>query len=153
MKRISLICLVVICLLLVGCGSKEVKEVKNLDNFQTLMLNADFSVNNNINNYQEYDYITGSYLAVKDGYTIEMVTYDNEDSAKKAYNNLTKKFKEMKASGATADTSKGANFQTYKMISNNYYMVTSRVDNTMMFTKAPLEYKDEIDKLYTDMGY
>ena len=152
MKRINLVCLAIICLLLVACGGGS-KNVSTLEKFKEITLNNDFSVNDNLNYYQNYNYITGSYVAANENYTIEMVTYKDKDSAKKSFENITNKFKEMRGSGATPKTSKGDNYETYKMVSNNYYMLATRVENTIIFTKAPLTYKDTVDKVFNDMGY
>ena len=153
MKKISLLLLFICCLLLTGCNSKETKEVKTLDDFQVSCNDNGFIVNNNIGNYSTVDYIKGSYIANLDEVTIEMVEYDSEENAEKAQDNQIKVFTNMKGSGAIIEKDKGANYYKHTMISNGYYMISTRVDNTLIFTKVTVDYKEKIDNIINALGY
>ena len=39
------------------------------------------------------------------------------------------------------------------MISNGYFMVTSRIENTLIFSKTPLANKEKVEAILTDMNY
>ena len=152
MKRISLVLLGFFCLLLTGCGG-ETKEVKTLKDFETSGTNNGFTVTDNLLSYNNAKYITGSYVAALDDTQVEMVVYDTEANAKKAQDNQIKSFKNIKSSGATGSSEKGENYYSFTLISNGYYMVTSRIDNTLIFSKTLIENKDKVTTLLDSLDY
>ncbi len=155
MKKISLCLLAIICLVLTGCGSKETREVKTLEDFKVAATNSGFTVTDRLSYYQSdnIDYITGSYLATLDDMEIEMVTYDSVESAKKTIQKHLKVFQTMKSPSMTGSKEKGANFEKHVVISNGYYLVTSRIDDTLIFSKTLLKNKESIEKILSDLGY
>ena len=136
-----------------GCAEKEEKTVKTLDDFQVACTNNGFTVTDNMNSYQNVDYITGSMLATLDNFTLEMVTYDKDESATKAQNKHIEAFKAMKGSGAAINKHKGKNYYRYDMVSNGYYMVSVRVDNTLIFSKSQVEARDKIESILNELNY
>ena len=62
-------------------------------------------------------------------------------------------FNLLKSTGASEKKDKGDNYYKYFLISNNYYMVSSRVDNTLIFCKTLLTNKEEVDKVLDELGY
>ena len=153
MKKISLCLLFVLCLFMSGCGSKEEKVVKTLNDFQVACTNNGFTVNDNMTNYQNISYITGSMVGTLEDITIEMVTYDTEESAKKTQDKHIDTFKTMKSSGTIVNKEKGKNYYKYDMISNGYYMVSVRVDNTLVFSKTKIDGKDKIVSILNELNY
>ena len=82
-----------------------------------------------------------------------MVTYDTTENAKKAQDSHIDIFKIMKGSGAVINKDEGKNYYKYDMVSNGYYMVTTRVDNTLVFSKTQATNKETIEKILNEMGY
>ena len=153
MKKIYLLLIIGIGLFLTGRTSNKSKEVKSLDDFNNASINNGFTVSDNMNTYQDKDYIIGASIATLGDITIEMVTYDNNESAKKTQDNHIDVFKAMKGSGAVMNSDKGKNYYKYDMVSNGYYMVSTRVENTLIFSKTQVENKDKIETLLKELGY
>ena len=82
-----------------------------------------------------------------------MVVYDTLDNAKKTQDSHIEKFKNVKSSGATGESAKGKNYDSFSLISNGFYMVSSRIDNTLIFTKTAVENKDKILTILDSLGY
>ena len=152
MKKISLFILVVFCLVLTGCNNKT-KEVHSLDDFEEACVSDGLTVNDNLVNYSDSSYITGAKIAKNDDITIEMVTYDSIDKAKEVQERQIDSFMTLKSTGAIIDKDKGKNFYRYSMISNGYYMVNSRIDNTLIFAKVLLDDKDTINNILDSIDY
>ena len=149
MKKIIIF---VLCLLLVtGCGNK-VKEVGSLDNFNYITTEKGLIVSDNISNYVA-DYLKGALVATNDNLSIEMIVYDTSENASKVQEGHLKSFANMKSTGAIAKKDTGKNYYKYTMITNGYYLVTSRIDNTLIFTKTLLENKEMVDSILENMGY
>lgn len=153
MKKVYLLLILSLGIILTGCTSNKSKEVKSLDDFNNVSTNNGFTVSDNMNTYQDKDYITGASIATLGDITIEMVTYDNNESAKKTQDNHIDVFKSMKGSGAVMNSDKGKNYYKYDMVSNGYYMVSERVENTLIFSKTQLENKDKIETILNELGY
>lgn len=154
MKKYYLLLSLFICLIFTGCGNAVTsKEVKNTDDFQTASSNNGFTVTDNMSTYQGQTYITNSMIATFNDITIEMVIYDTAESASKVQTNQIDGFNLLKNNSVTEKKIKGENYYKYFLISNNYYMVTSRVDNTLIFCKTLLPNKDKVDTILDELGY
>lgn len=153
MKKISLLFIVIFCLFLTACGEKEEKAVKELSDFSVISSNLGFTVSSNMESYSSVDYITDAMIANLDDVSIEMVIYDDEKNAIKAQDNQIDVFNNMKGSGANVENDKGKNYHKYTMITNGYYMVSSRVDNTLVFSRIPVGSKDNIENILEELGY
>ena len=99
------------------------------------------------------NYITGSIKCTLNDLTIEMVTYDNSDDASKIQTQHISSFMAIKGTAATANKDKGKNYYKFTMISNGYYMVSSRIENTLIFSKTPIANKETVEGIINNMGY
>ncbi len=145
-----------ICLfLLVGCTkeSKESKEVRSISDFENASINAGFSVSDNMNKYVGVNYITSAWVATLDDISLEMVVYTDTDNLKKVQDEQIESFKLIKNTATTEHKEKGSNYYKFWMISNGYYMVSSSVDNTLVFCKTPLGNKEKIEVVLDNLGY
>ena len=152
MKKIGLLFLGLFCLVLTGCGG-ETKEVKSLNDFEVTASNNGYTVSDNSSGYASVAYITGARKAVIGDLELEMVTYDSADSAKKAQDSHIKTFKNIKSSGATGENKKGKNYYSFSLISNGFYMVSTRIDNTLIFTKTDVKNKDKVLAVLDSLDY
>ena len=153
MKKFLVFC---ICLfLLCGCTkeSKESKVVRSVNDFENASIKAGFSVADNMGSYAGVSYITASKIATSGDISVEMVVYADSDSAKEVQDNQIESFKKIKNTATTENKEKGANFYKFWMISNGYYMVNSRIDNTLIFCKTPFKNKEKIEVILNELGY
>ena len=132
---------------------KRTKESITIDDFSTITSNNNFVVNSNMDNYKNIDYIVDSKKAILDGMEIEMVKYTDSDSAKKVQDGQIDSFNLLKNTGAYEEKNKGSNYYRYVLVSNGYYMISVRVDDTLIFSKTALENKEIIEKIYDQFGY
>ena len=153
MKKLYLLFIFALCIFMTGCASKEERTVKTLDDFWNASIHNGYIVNDNMINYEGFDYITGASIATQDDLKIEMVIYDNEKDAIKAQDGQIDTFKTLKGSGAVFNKEEGKNFYIYDMISNNYYTVSARVENTLVFSRAPVENKEKIETILKELEY
>jgi len=103
--------------------------------------------------YQNVDYIVGSKIAKYDDIEIELVKYTDSDYAKKVQDSQIESFNLLKSTGASEKKNKGSNYYKYVLISNGYYMISSRIDNTLIFCKTSLGNKGAVEKLFNELGY
>lgn len=151
MKKFKIVLMVMIVFLITGCASK-VKDVKSIDNFKNSAEEKDLIASDNIENYTA-DYINEAMIATRDDLEIEMIVYDNDENASKIQESHIKAFMNMKSTGSIIKKNKGKNYYKFTMISNGYYLVTSRIDNTLVFTKTLLKNKYIVDSILDKMEY
>ncbi len=152
MKKISLFIFVLCVFLLTGCNDK-VKEVKNISDFENASTTLGLNANSSMANYTNSDYITDAMKATKDNIEIEMIIYDTAESAEKVQNGQIDGFMGLKSANAIINKDKGKNYYKYSILSNGYYNVTSRIDNTLIFCKTKAENKDIIINLLNELEY
>ena len=150
MKKISLFFIGLFLLLVTGCGGN--KEVKSMDDFNKAASTNNLTVFDNMSNYSN-DYIKEAMVATSEDITLEMVIYDSSEHAKSVQDNQIEKFKNMKSSNTIIKKNNGDNYYKYTMASNGYYLVSSRIDNTLIFTKTLIKNKDIIDSVLDNLGY
>ena len=152
MKKIKILLIVLTLLLVTGCNTGKSKEVKSMNDFYNIATEKEFVVSDNMANYT-VDYIKEAMIATVDGISLEMITYDSEDNAIKIQNEHIKSFTNRKSANARIKKEKGKNYYKYSMISNGYYLVSNRVENTLIFTTTVLENKDKVDSVLDELGY
>lgn len=153
MKKIYLTFILILCIFISGCSNTS-KEVITNETFANNATSNNFTYEDNLTSYSNYNYILSAYIAkYNEDISIEFITYDTEDNAKKVQESQIKGFNTLKSTGAAETKDKGKNYYKYILISNNYYMISSRIDNTLVFCKTPLTNKDTVEKLITSIGY
>ena len=103
--------------------------------------------------YSSVDYILDSRKAVDGDTEIEMVVYIDSETADKALNYHISSFETLKSTAAAEKEKEGKNYHSYFLISNNRYMISTRVDNTLIFSKSMLENKELVEKIISELGY
>ena len=148
MKKILLIILV---LFMTGCGS--VKTATNVNNFENVALSKGFSTYKGSSEYDNVSYITEFSKVTLDDVVIEMVVYSDSEYADKVQQAHIEEFNLRKSTGAQIIKNKGNNYYHYSLVSNNRYMLSTRVDNTLIFCRVMLEDKNLVDSIIEELGY
>ena len=151
MKKIFL--LLVLVLFITGCSSNVTKPAKNVNDFETAAENKGFTVEKDCKDYDGVSYIY-EYGKIMTGESkVEMIVYSDSEKADAVQKTHIESFDLLKSTGAQAKKEKGKNFYHYSLISNNKYMLSSRIDSTLIFCKVDLADKDLIESLITELGY
>ena len=153
MKKISVYLLIIICLFITGCGSDKKKNAITLDEFESAAELEGFNVIDNMDGYVNVSYILESKVAKYDDIEIEMIKYSDSDYASQVQEQQVQSFNMLKSTGAFVEKEKGSNYYKYALISNNRYMISTRVDDTLIFAKVMLEERENIDKVINELGY
>lgn len=155
MKKMFICLLFVLCLFITGCGSNEEKVVATFNDFTTVLNENNFTVSDNTEEYtKKVDYILGARLAFFDeNLQLEMIEYKDLETAKKVQDGQIKNFALRKSSGAFEDVDKGKNYYMYTLISNDRYMISLRVENTLIFSQTLLANKETVEKVLNELGY
>lgn len=153
MKNLGIYLLIMMCFIMTGCGEPKTKEVITMDEFTTIATNNNFTVSDNNGEYEKVSYISDSKIAVLDDIEVEMITYTTNDYAEQVIEGHIENFNLLKNTGAHEKNTDGENYHRYFLVSNNKYMISSRVENTLIFCKTDLDNKETVDKLFEELGY
>lgn len=151
MKKINIYLLIIMCLFIGGCTSNKTKEPTTLENFSTELTNNNFQVV--LGDYSNIDYIIESRIGTINDIQIEMIKYTDSDYANKVHEEHIESFNLLKSTGAAEVKDKGKNYYKYSLVSNGYYMISSRIDDTLIFCKTSINNKSQVDSIYTKLGY
>lgn len=151
MKKLNIYLLIIVCLFMVGCTSNKTKETTTLEAFSTELTNNNFQVV--LKDYSSVDYIVESRVGTYNDIEIEMIKYTDSNYANQVHEEHIENFNLLKSTGAAEVKDKGKNYYKYSLISNGYYMISSRVEDTLIFCKTTIDNKDLIDSIYTKLGY
>lgn len=153
MKKLSIYFLIILCLFITGCGEDKEKVVVTTNGFDMVLTNKGFTVTDNMSTYSDADYILEAKKAVLDDIEIEFIKYSNSDYAKKVQDKQIENFILLKSTGAHEGKEEGNNYYKYFLVSNNRYMINTRVDDTLVFCKTMLEDKEIVEEVYNELGY
>ena len=140
---------IVICAITTGCIFYNLLDSKE---FKSHFEDLGYSITTN----EEPKYTADtSYVATKDGsnYDIEYYEFDTEVNAKKAYQNYKENISDYITSKAENTETTGAVFSKIITVSDNEYIIISRVKNTLIFIAGTNDVKEEIDDLLTEIKY
>ena len=153
MTRLSIFILIMMGLFITGCSNNKEKMVISSDKFVTVLSNKEFIVKDNMANYSDADYIIEAKKAVLDDIEIEFIKYSSNEYSKKVQDKQIDNFILLKNAGSRENKEEGKNYYKYFLISNNRYMINTRVDDTLVFCKTMLENKDTVNDIYNELGY
>ena len=153
MKKIGIYLLIIGVLFVTGCSNNTVKTAATLDDFESVLVEQSFTVSDNMKEYSGVDYVLESKKAIYDDIEIEMVKYTDSEYAKKVQDSQIESFNLLKSSGAAEKNFSGDNYHKYFLVSNNRYMISVRVENTLVFCKTLITNKETVDKVLNELGY
>jgi len=153
MKKIKLFLLLILVGGLLGCSSNEEKVAIDTTKFETTLINNGFATIDNSSTYKNETYILNAYKGTYQEVAIEFIEYSSSENAEKVLQKQIETFNLRKSTGASTTNQEGKNFHKYILISNNYYMISVRVDNTLVFSSTPLANKDIIENIFNSIGY
>jgi len=143
--------LLIFCTVLAGCGKKE---PINAESFNDIMTDKGYLVLDSAELYDaDTSILESSYIAVGDGYQIEFLEFKKEKDAKYSYGLNVEKFKSNKGSSHLSSSKDFFNYSTFNLTSDDHFYIVSRIDNTLIYSEAPEEFKDEIKKVFEELGY
>ena len=105
--------------------------------------------------FGEYDYIKGAYLAVSSdaNYQIEFYTFENGENAK-AFYDINKPTLESVGAGNDVYTNVDKdNYNKYTITTEEKYNSITRIANTIVYSSNSKQYKDKVEKIIKKLGY
>ncbi len=135
---------------LTGCGNKKaltVDEVKNI------VEKEGFKATDVKYKYSNYDYVTDVYELGNSNFYIQFIVASDTNKAKQLFQNNKEIIDGYRNGDYKNSSTSGKNYETYKLISDGYYMYVSRIDNTLIYSNEKAEYKTEIQKIIDALKY
>ncbi len=146
---LGILLIVIVCVITVGCGFYNLLEPKDFkEHFGALGYT--------ISDKEEAKYEADTYLvATKDDipYKIEYYEFKNEKEAKNAYKNYYDSISVYITTDSKNKETSNAVFTKTVAVSDNEYIIISRVKNTLIFIATTKDYQTEIDTLLKDIKY
>ena len=146
---LGILIIILVCIITVGCGFYNLLKPKDFkEHFGALGYT--------ISDTETPKYETDTYLvASKDDvpFKIEYYEFKDDNEAKKIYNEYYDHIADYLTSDSNNKETTGAVLSKTVAVSDNEYIIISRVKNTIIFIAGTKDYKDEIDNLLEDIKY
>ena len=145
--------IILIMITCTGCGDKN--SIAATD-FVSTMESNNYYIKDVSDQYAKYELFVDATLAVNptNEYQIEFYTFTNETDAKNSYDttkqNQYDSLEDSSSSNVSVDIN---NYSKCSFTTTTVYFYMCRIDNTMIYVKAPVAYKDEIQKIIDKLGY
>ena len=146
---IGIIGVILICAITTGCIFYNLLEAKEFkEHFEDLGYTVTTAEDNNYNS-------TTYYVASKEdsSYNIEYYEFKEETDAKKAYQKYKENIGNYITSQAQNKETTGAVFSKIVSVSENEYIIISRVKNTLIFINGTNDVSEEIDNILKEIRY
>ncbi len=151
MKKIFLLIICGLCL--TACVTNVSKEAKNVSDFEASAVANGFEVVKNNVDYEGVPYIS-EYSKVTYGESeVQMIVYSDSEMADEVQQSHIESFMVYKSTGAPVNKESGKNYYHYSLISNNMYMLSARVENTLIFCKINVKDKALVENIINELGY
>ena len=153
MKKIKILMLLVMVVLLCACSSK--KEAIDEEKFINIMKSQKFDIVNVEEQFEQYEYIEESYVALESNknYQIEFYELENNAYAKSFYDNNKEIFEATQTNSSFYTNVDLTNSNRYTLTTDTEYKVLSRIDETVIYVNADKKYKNEITNILKKLGY
>jgi len=146
---IPIICVLLIVFLLPACSKKTAISAED---FAELMERKGFSVTDATDDSD--DAFESVYTAISDdGYGILFIKFSSEKYARKFFERMKEEFDEDAGSPVSEISLDFGNSSYLEMSDKTTFYMVSRVDDTAVYTIAPVEFRGEIKDIVKELGY
>lgn len=146
---LGIIIIIIVCIITVGCGFYNILEPKD---FKEQFGALGYTISDKVTpKYDADNYLVASKDDVP--FSIEYYEFKDESEAKKIYRKYKDSISDYITSDSKNQESTNAVISKIVAVSDNEYIVISRVKNTLIFIAGTKDYKSEIDQLLENVKY
>ena len=132
--------LLFIAFILVACSRESI----DIAEFQSTMTAANFEVIDATYQLDRSD-VDLVLLAMAENYQIQLTEFSTTSAAERSFHYFMTYAEDVHKSGNyTQRSSDGSNFSSFSLTASGIYVNLLRIENIVLFTEAPSEYRDEI---------
>lgn len=153
MKRKFFICFCLFLSLFILTGCSLRKKVISFDEFQSITMKSNYHFLDVTDQFNYDKRIKKAGLAATSVWQVEFYIFDTKDSADAMFQSNVKSFKEEKGSTSFEEKINMFNYKSYALTTNAQYMYVCRVENTVVYSRVPVEYRDKVIKFMKKIGY
>lgn len=130
------------------------KRAITSDKFIEIIEKEKFKAYNVTNQFGE-DHVKNATVAYNEklGYQLEFIVFNNNDSAKNAFNLNKKTFEQNKKEIDKLESSSNNKYSVYSLTTNDKFMYISRINNTLIYVNIDGSFKTDGIKLINKLGY
>ena len=154
MKKIIVIGILCIVMIFIITGCKATKKPLNGEEFTQIAEKHELTVVDVKEQFSENPEIETALVAAKiDKWQIEHYQLATKDDAKKMFEKNKTTFEELSKDSKKETKIEIGNYTKYTSETDDYFMLLSRVDNTFLYVRVPIEYKEDAIAIIKDLGY
>ena len=144
---ILLLCFFFIC----GCSNKM--QSISVEDFHKVVQAYDYNYIDASRQFEEVENIVSVSMASTNVWHIEFYVLNSQDSAIELYDVNQHSFLQAKTSTSYETEDHGKNFHQYSLTTSHYFMYLCQIDDTLLYARVPVEYRNKVSKLIHNLGY
>ena len=141
----------ILILLITGCSLK--KDIMTMDDFKRISEDSKCTFVDSTDSFVEVDGITKVGIASNGYWQVEFYQLSTNLKAADLFESNKQGFLEDSSTTSVEKSTKGTNYQTFSLTTGTSYMYLSVVENTLLYVRVPVEYRDQVRKLVEKTGY
>lgn len=152
LRSVIMCTIITISLLVLATGCEEKRIAATPEKFSEMMVENGYAILDMTDQYKDQAVLNVS-LAMKKDFRIEYYQLPDETQAINGFDANHASLKAQKATDVKDVYKSKSHYAYFKRITKDQYQVIVRIDNTVMFTAAPIAQKEVIDTAFEKIGY
>ncbi len=150
MKRLFTIILISI-FIVTGCSIH--KNAITADEFEKIVNENEYYFFDVSEKFRDDKKVKSASMAATTVWQVEFYVLDNKTSAKEMFESNKQVAITEKTNTSYEEVKKGTNFESYALTTNKTYTYICRVDNTIVFSRTPVEYRNKTKSFIKKIKY
>lgn len=149
------ITVIIVLIAVVFLFLNKAKKSISVTDFKNKMEAKNYIVEDLSSEFNGYENINSVYIAVSsdNDKQFEFATMNSESDAESLFNENKDLLQSEKTDSAIETSENGKNYDKYDLITDDNYIVVSRIDNTMIYVDTSSENKEIIQLILKELGY
>ena len=150
-KGLFIITFLLICFSLCGCGFH--KDTISLEQLQEIAIQKEYEYMDSTESFKEDKNIKRVGMVASNYWHLEFYEFNDVKSAEEIFESNKKSFEKEKQNTSLEEENHSWNSETYSLTTATEYMYISRIQNTLLFARVPVEYRSNVKSFVKSIQY
>ena len=150
-NKITIISLLTIIFIITGCSIH--KTAINSNDFEKIATDNEYYFFDVSEKFSDDKKVKSASMAATTVWQTEFYILNNKTSATEMFESNKQVAIAEKTNTSYEETKKGTNYESYSLTTNKTYTYICRVDNTIIFSRVPIEYRNKTKSFVKKLGY
>ena len=150
-NKMIIILLLIAIFLITGCSIHKTAISSN--DFENITNENEYYYFDVSEKFKDDNKVKSASMAATTVWQTEFYVLNNKTSAIEMFESNKQVAEVEKTNTSYEETKKGTNYESYSLTTNKTYTYICRVDNTIIFSRVPVEYRGKTKSFVKKLGY